>query len=594
MCHPKRNPDLSALFSRPARHIALALLAVAVACAAGSVRTGFDGRDEYRYAHIAREMSSLERLFVLHNQGQLYLDKPPLYFWMARGAYALTGGVSAFGARLPLILSTVLTAFLVYGIGRRLLTQRAALLAALAFGLAFRPIWSAHNTKLDPPLVLFIVLALWFWVRGGGLDESRRRPAWPDVAGMWLAMALGFLVKGPLGLLPLGIVGVWRIVRRDWRGMVGWSTLLGIGVFVLTLAVWVVPAWQLGGWDHYLGPMMGQEIVDRVVKPPQHVKEGLVNVFYYFVYIWGDFFPAAFFLPGALWLGWRRRHAGGARTRLFLFTWFTFIMVLFTLATSKRSQYILPAYPAAALLVGWFLDRVLDGDTRDRARWHLVPLGIVATFSILGAASIWLYVTPLLKEFHEDLSVAGRLLASLAMLVCAALCIWGIKGGRLRAGLVGCFGMVPAVLVVAYTLYFPRACVDEPYQRFSERMDGLVKPGGVVLTPKRRQPQLSIWGHYVTFGMKEPGGKRLLGFAPNESVSRADLLEAFSRDSRPMLLVVSGDDLEEFAEEYPGVRLHEVWTGDLPIYSDDGGFRVVSNVPDYAKVTGATEKGKSD
>lgn len=567
------------------RRMALAIVLCLIAYGAGSIRTGFNGRDEYRYAHIAKEMDRPARYFVLHNQGALYLDKPPLYFWMARGAYALTGGVSPFGARLPLIVSTLLTVLLIADMARRLFNDRAAWLAALAYGLAFRPIWSAHNTKLDPPLILFFVAALWVWVLGRAWRQRGQRPPWTHAAAFWAALGLGFLVKGPLVFLAPAVIGVYLALRRRWMRAAGLSTLIGLAVFVGIVTVWVAPAWHYGGWDGYLGPMVEQEVLGRVVDPPQHVKQGVLNFYYYLAYFWGDFFPAALFLPGALWLAWRTRKQDARRddALLFLAAWFFFIMVFFTLMRSKRSQYVLPAYPAAALMVGWFLDRALGGHC-PRPGWLRVPMRIAGTLALLSGIAIWFDIPALRKEFHVSIPLGIKALASLVMLTGGAASLAGSRAGRERLGLAATLATIPTLLTLAHLLYFPLAYRDAPFQQFSKRMNAFLKPGEILLTEKRRQPQLSIWGHYSTYGLREMPGNRYLGFAPGDDPGSKALWRAFLADPRPLLAIVSNDEMAELREDLPEATFHIQWSGTLPIYSGEGGFHIVSNVPDYAKV----------
>ncbi len=395
---------MSKLLSTPQRQLSLLLLVCTIVYSAGSIQTGFIGKDELRYAHVAREMVQLSDFFVLHYQGQIYPDKPPLYFWMARAGYAIAGGVSPFFTRLPNILSMLMTVLLTFLIGRRLFNDRVGLIAAAAFGLSFQPIWSSHATKLDPALLAFITLAFWFFVCGMSAQSQGKRPAVGLVLGFWVSIGLGFLVKGPLALLvPLASILVFRIATKTWKNTAGPSTVAGILIFLAVVSVWIIPAWRFGSEQHYLQTILQQEGVDRALSPPRHIRKGIENLYYYPGNLAGGFFPASLLIPLCGLLLWRVRKTQGQtpdRINLkFLLSWAGFVFIFFNLMFSKRGQYILPMYPALAILVGWAIDRVLHGEPITK-KWTQIPLGIIATIAILLAVLMQFNLSPIEKELY--------------------------------------------------------------------------------------------------------------------------------------------------------------------------------------------------
>lgn len=488
-----------------------ALVSILLICLAtygiGSARTGFQGKDELRYAQIAKEMQKPGDYFFLHYQGLVYPDKPPLYFWMVRVCYGLTGGVSPWGIRAPLILCTLLTVLLTFDMGRRLFNPRAALLAALFYGLSFRPIWSVRTARLDPPLVLFTTLALWFVVRGLGRAEEGKRPALRDTIGFWAAMALGFLIKGPLGLiLPGGVLLVYRAVRWKWRGAVGWSTLLGAVVFLALLALWIVPGLHYGGWKDYFGVIWDQEVVGRSSDPWRHTKDGFLhNCVYYVGRLGYEFLPGILFLPGALALAWRRRgsDAPGGKRLAFVLSWFFFVLVFFTLMKSKRPQYILPLYPAAGLLVGWFLDRVLSGEKTD-IRWTKWPLYFYAFLTLAIAAALQFPLPFLLEKFHLAAPLDARLAIAAVLLPLAVLLFVSARKKSLPLGSGAALAVVPGLILVAYLLYFPRSHREEPYRQIALHTGQLTDAGETVYMTRSVRPQFNIWGDYFLRDLTDP------------------------------------------------------------------------------------------
>jgi 4-amino-4-deoxy-L-arabinose transferase-like glycosyltransferase len=570
--------DLS--FLRRIPRLPAILLLCLIAYGAGSRRTGFTGKDELRYAQIAKEMDSLRGFFLLHYQGEVYPDKPPLYFWMARASYCLTGGVSPLGARLPLILCTLLTVALTYDIGRRFFGERPAVLAALFHGLCFRVLWSAHWTKLDPPLVAFTTLAFWFWVREMPSHEMGERPTLGSVMGFWCAMGLAFLVKGPLGLvIPLGTLLVCFAARRKWRGAIGWSTILGILAFLIALSVWIVPGLHFGGWKDYFRIIWDQEIVGRTTQPWRHTKAGVVNWAYYLAHIL-EFLPGALFLPAAFAIAWRRRAEKSAERNavLFLLSWFWFIFIFFTLMKSKRAQYILPLYPAAGLLAGWAADRLLRGDPQAR-KWTLIPLRILGILCIAAGIVVQFDISALKKEFQVPVPLAGKI-AALAVAVPVGVMILRLVRRERWTGAVGwAIAATPSLFLVALLLYFPVGYQDASYKDIARFTDALTEKGDVVYTHDAPNPYLNIYGHYLL--RRFQGSEHLAGLGPDfdsfsEEFPKLTIVAALPE---PTLIFVTKRKFEEFRRACPDSVLYVVREFDAPRFTDEGGVCLVSNRP---------------
>ncbi|MBN1866149.1 glycosyltransferase family 39 protein [Candidatus Sumerlaeota bacterium] len=572
------------------------LLACAVAYGAGSARTGFYGKDELRYAQVAKEMRSFGDFFVLRYQGEIYPDKPPLYFWMARAGYLLTGGVSPFGTRLPLILTTLATVLLTFDIGRRLFGIRAGLLAALFYGLSFQVVWSVHATKLDPPLVLFTTLALWFWVRGVDAYESGRRPPFANVAGFWIAMGLGALAKGPLALIvPLGTLLTYYAVRRRWRGAIGWSTAVGIALFLAVVCVWLVPAYFYGREERYLGRIFGQEIVERSLQPWRHVKQGFENWVYFLEMIWHEFLPGSLLLPAVFVLAWRKRRERTEETRrlLFVVCWFLFFIVFMTLMKSKREQYILPVFPAAGLLVGWLVDRLLAGEKIARP-WTAVPMRLLAAVGAVAAVAIQFDLPLFEDKFQVPMPLSARLTGLVVLGGIAAAILASDLRGRLRTSVGWSLVLIPAAMVVVQALYFPIGYDDRYYQDLAREAQSRVGEGGILFTPTKPDPYFNIYGDYYLRDVTKRSGLEFLGLDPKTKIPKDEVLETFLNDPRRLFMIMEKEQLDDYRAKYPSLSFHPVAEFQIPRYAEEGGACIVSNRPENAARPNPGEEEASD
>ena len=122
----------------------------------------------------------------------------------------------------------------------------------------------------------------------------------------------------------------------------------------MVVLIWWIPACWVGGKD-YIHWILLKQAVGTYVEGGRHFHAE--PFYFYFIRFPVEFFPWIFFLPTALVLG--LREFGNRREFLFLSIWFFFIFLFFTLSKGKKDNYLLPLYPAAALMVGALWDHGL-------------------------------------------------------------------------------------------------------------------------------------------------------------------------------------------------------------------------------------------
>jgi 4-amino-4-deoxy-L-arabinose transferase-like glycosyltransferase len=325
--------------------------------------------DEPRFGLVAREMRARGDYIVLSRNDQLYTDKPPLFFWAINGFGALRGGVDEWAARLPSAVASLLTLGLIVFLGRLLYDARTGWLAAALFATSAEILVRSRWASIDMTLNLFALAAIvLLWMCRTRAESS------PSLARLaWVSMAFATLAKGPVGLvLPLLAVLPAILAERDLRAARRIVPPSGVGLFLaITLSWFALFAWRLG-WGDAIG-ITAHQTVERYVD----AWNGRHPVWYYLWQFPVGFLPWSVFLPWACWHAFAGEpESGRRRAARFLTFWIATIFIFFSFSTGKRGVYIIPLYPAAAILVARLLARASEsGDAARLLRRRLwVPL----------------------------------------------------------------------------------------------------------------------------------------------------------------------------------------------------------------------------
>ena len=169
--------------------------------------------DEPRFVLVAKQMVESGDFLFPHRGGELYPDKPPLYFWLLSLAYGLVGSWR-WSFLLPSLLAGMGTLALTYDLGRRLWTPRVGLWAAIAVLVSFQFVYQAKRAQIDPTLVLLTTLAFY-----GICRHVLLGPHWRWFWFGCFAAGLGVISKG-VGFLPLLALLPFAVMARlGWRGL---------------------------------------------------------------------------------------------------------------------------------------------------------------------------------------------------------------------------------------------------------------------------------------------------------------------------------------------------------------------------------------
>jgi len=357
-------------FARPSRRtLAWALPALAFILSCGVL--GLMEPTETRYAEIGREMAVSGDWLTPRLNGISHFHKPPLSYWLIAGGIKLFGA-NEWGARIGAALAGAFLLWCVSRIARRVRGDESGeiVLAPLVLASAALAFALAHQLGSD----IFLAAAVTgFWA--AYLDPDRRGGMLP-----WLALAAGFMVKGPVVLVhtivPVIVAALWTRDRPALRALGAWR---GISLFlVLSLAWYAIEAVRVAGLAHY---WVANQIWGRYATAI-HRRPG---PWYYFIgVVLAGMLPWTIPAAAGAWRGWRETVRERDFPRAAILVWALLPIVFFSTSHSKLPAYVLPEMPALALLATAALCARGDGVADGRARLWRAAAGVCLLAIALG------------------------------------------------------------------------------------------------------------------------------------------------------------------------------------------------------------------
>jgi 4-amino-4-deoxy-L-arabinose transferase-like glycosyltransferase len=342
---------LTAAFSR--RTWTLLAIAIAIVWFANLDVRKLQHPDEGRNAEIAREMVASGDWVTPRLNGIKYFEKPPLQYWLTAAAFRAFE-LDEWTARLPGALAGFLTILIVGYVGSIVASKTAGAYAALALAGCVWPFGIAHLVTLDALLTFWLTAALGaFLLAQHWRADATRSRRWMLVA--WAATAGGMMTKGLVALvIPFATLVIHTLLTRDRTPWSRVELLRGLALFLLLAAPWFVVVSARN--PEFARFFFIHEHFERFLTT-EHRRTGA----------WWYFLPmlAIGLLPwtGVFLWGLRRSWtepvaAGSFAWTRFCLVWCAFVLVFFSISGSKLPSYILPIFPAAALVLGVELERM--------------------------------------------------------------------------------------------------------------------------------------------------------------------------------------------------------------------------------------------
>lgn len=335
-------------------------------------------RDEAHFAQASRQMIQTGNYFQIRFQEKTRFQKPPGINWLQATSVKLFSDADAnriWPYRIPSVLGALLSVLLTYFFGKRFISSRAAAIAAGLLASSLLLVVEAHMAVIDTSLLSSILLmqgSLWVIYQAGMEDKPVH---WCWALFFWLAMTYGFVLKGVTPLVGLFSVATLCLVEKRVSWLRGLRLYSGFALFILLNVAWLL---LINEAEHsnYLMQMLNKDLLPKL--QGGHESHGQPPLFHLFI-LPLTFWPASLFL----WIGgtyaWTNRHT---RVVKFLLAWLIPTWIFFECMPTKLPQYMLPVFPALALLCALAIESELFAVKSDRwlrflqILWVLLSIGL--------------------------------------------------------------------------------------------------------------------------------------------------------------------------------------------------------------------------
>lgn len=370
--------------------------------------------DEGRYSEIPREMAVTGDFVTPRLNGVKYFEKPPLVYWLSALTFRCCG-FSEFTARLWNGLFATLGVLLTYATARSLYDRRTGIWAAVVLATSLFYLALSQIVILDMAVAVTMSGCLFAFLLA--IKEPQGKKRFGLFMAFYVFMALATLSKGLIGIaIPGAVIFFWVLLLNRWKPLWPFYPFVGTAVLLAIAAPWHILAAKANPdfFRFYFIHEHFERFTSRV--------HGRDEPFWFFIPILvAGMLPWVFYA----WQAVRDNLAGGWKSRKmrqeewFLLIWIVFILAFFSTSQSKLAPYILPVFPAIAVVIGRFVataSQQPDADKLRRGTWVLI-----GGFLVMAGVALF---GPEIKNQPE----LSKILPVIRVVLAAALLV-GVVGG---------------------------------------------------------------------------------------------------------------------------------------------------------------------
>ena len=371
--------------------------------------------EESRWAQGAAQMLQTGDWIVPRQQGEVFPERPPLNSWAMAAAATLWGELDETAVRLPSVIAMMMTTLLVFVYTRSFLPIVGSVVAAGAFATMGQVLQIGRLGESESIFTFFVAASLLLWHLG-------YTSKWPSVL-MWCVAyglaALGALTKGiqaPVYLVA--VVGMFLLIKRDWKTAFSWSHLVGIISFVTIVGAWQIPFYMQTQWDDVVAIWLGLAS-DRVAMDGllQHLAAYPVETLICLL-------PWSILLMQLIYAPLRRSLKTHSNQLLFLLlpVFVTYPSVWFSIGA--RGRYFMPLYPCIAVVIGMIVQHTVQAAESSGVRrgWNRF-LSFCATLAVGLAITVAVaWFVPSLADLQQ--SIAATFFVIVLTCSAAAIMFW--------------------------------------------------------------------------------------------------------------------------------------------------------------------------
>ncbi len=353
--------------------------------------------NELKYIGIAKDMLKNGSVFVLRDLGELYSDKPPLYFWLINASKAVTGGYHIWAIGLFSAIPSIAIAVIMYRWGKKHIGEKNSFLASLMLITTIFYFGASVVLRMDMLMALFILLSLYsFFLYYEDPVKNLGKKNW-----IYIYVALAVFTKGPAGLIiPLVAILAFLALEKNLKFLKELSLIRGLALILAFFLVWFTLLIREGGKE-YLYLLTVKQTVGRGVNAFAHKRP----FYYYLANIWGNTFPWPFIYMGSIGYGSFKFKKLNTFER-FMFSAIVSTILVFSSFSSKLDIYLIPIYPFFPFLAMGILEKL----EKSRKKFSWVTLGLVQTIFSLSFIAIF-FLPQSIEGVSIDLLVKSMLIA---------------------------------------------------------------------------------------------------------------------------------------------------------------------------------------
>jgi 4-amino-4-deoxy-L-arabinose transferase-like glycosyltransferase len=348
-------------------------------------------RDEAYFAQATKQMIETGDYVDIRYQDDVRYRKPVGIYWLQAAAVKAAEALGVPNARttiwlyrIPSLMGAIGAVLATYWCALAFVGRRGAILAALMMAASALLGAEARLAKTDAVLLFTIVAAMAVLARAylAPRLDGQVRLGWGQAAIFWSALAAGILIKGPVNLMVVGLAAVTlSILDRSARWLLALRPLAGVGLLILIAVPWFIAIYARVG-SAFLVNAVGHDMLGKIASGQEThgAPPGL-----YFLLFFATFYPASILAGLAAPAVWKVRREPAAR---FLLAWLVPSWIVFELIVTKLPHYVLPLYPAIAILIAGAVEsKMLSRRTwlvRGAVWWFIGPI-VMGIGAVTGA-----------------------------------------------------------------------------------------------------------------------------------------------------------------------------------------------------------------
>lgn len=379
-------------------------------------------RDESRYVVTSERMADIGDMVDLRYQDRPRYLQPAGIYWLQSTAARLFDGPehdSIWAYRLPSLLGAIGAVLLTGWLGATFFGRNVGIGAALLLAACFSLNYEARNAKIDATLLFAITTAQVALMRAYVQPQISRLNAFV----FWAAIGVGLMLKGPIILIVAGST-VAALVAWDRKG--AWLKKLHAGWGALLVLAIALP-WFIAINTQTNGAFFERAVMRNFLGKVNAGEQGHSGPFGYHIALFLlVFWPGALLAVRAFGFAWRERAEPAIR---FLICWIIPTWIIFEFVATKLPHYVLPTYPAIALIAAAGLFNLKPAP---QSRWR--------TYAFIAVAALWLIVSAIVAglapgvywHFHGGLNALAIAIGLLAFGAAAAALYFLWRGEKLK------------------------------------------------------------------------------------------------------------------------------------------------------------------